>query len=229
VPPAALRVVVAHGAGSAPDVATAAFAPADGWAASSFWLAGHGPAKAQDDDGASDRDALAAEVRRVAPDVVAGISYGAHQVARWAAAGVPAGVHGLALVMPAWTGPAGSTAAATAAQADAFASVGIQAELARIVDAYPGWVADALAASWPAHDTDRLVAGRRAVASSAGPTDRELGALAVRTTVVALVGDPLHPADVARHWAAAIPGSRLREVSAHGLADLGRAARAGLG
>lgn len=215
-----------HGAGSSPGVAVTAFG---GAAATSFWLAGHGPAAVADDGGATDRSALDSAVRAVRPDVVAGISYGAHQVARWAAAGLPGYVRGLALVLPAWTGAPGDTAAATAAQAEAFAAVGVGAELARIVAAYPGWVADALAASWPAHNRERIVAALRAVAASRGPTEPELAALRVPVSVVALAGDPLHPEGVARRWAAAIPDATLTVVAGNGLVDLGRAALAGLG
>jgi pimeloyl-ACP methyl ester carboxylesterase len=212
--------VVVHGAGSSPGVATAAFPEAV-----SFWLAGHGGTPPADDDGTTDRLMLAAAVARERPALVAGISYGAHQVARWAAAGLPAGVERLALVMPAWTGPPGVTAAATAAQADEIARVGIGASLRRILEDHPGWVAEALAASWPLHDRDRIVAALRAVASSTAPTGTELAAISVPTTVVALAGDPLHPESVARRWAEEIPGARLVVTAAASLADLGAAAR----
>lgn len=209
-----------HGAGSSPGVAEAAFP-----GAVSFWLAGHGGVPAVDDDGRTDRAALAALARRERPALVAGISYGAHQVARWAAAGLPASVERLALVMPAWTGPPGAVAAATAAQADEFARVGVDAALQRIRSAHPGWVADALAASWPLHDRDGIVTGLRAVAASTAPSVRELAAIGVPTTVVALAGDPLHPEAVARRWAETIPGARLVVTTAGSLADLGTAAR----
>jgi pimeloyl-ACP methyl ester carboxylesterase len=219
-------VAVVHGAGSSPGVARAAFV---GGTADSFWLAGHGPAAVADDDGATDRRALAALVQELRPDVVAGISYGAHQVARWAAAGLPPYVTGLALVMPAWLGEPGPTAAATVAQADAFARVGVAAELARIVAAYPGWVADALAGSWPQHDDAQVTAALRAVARSTGPTPSQLAAITVPTAVVALAGDPLHPAAVAEAYAAGLPDGRFVVVDAGALGDLGDAALGALG
>lgn len=212
--------MVAHGAASSPDVAERAFP-----GAVSFWLAGHGGTPPADDDGRRDRRALAALVERERPALVAGISYGAHQVARWAAAGVPPYVERLALVMPAWTGPPDATAAATAAQADELARTGIDTALRRITRDHPGWVADALAAAWPQHDLDGLVAALRAVAASSAPTEQDLARLAVPATVVALADDPLHPEAVARRWAAAIPAATLVVVRATTLADLGTAAR----
>lgn len=212
--------VVAHGAGSSPGVAESAFP-----GAVSFWLAGHGGTTPGDDDGATDRRSLGVLVARERPALVAGISYGAHQVARWAAGGLPSWVERLALVMPAWTGPPDATAAATAAQADEFARVGIDEALHRVVTDHPGWVADALAASWPLHDRDDIVAALRAVARSTAPTEHDLAAIGVPTTVVALAGDHLHPAGVARRWADAIPRSRLVVTTASSLADLGAAAR----
>lgn len=212
--------VVVHGAGSSPGVATAAFP-----GAVSFWLAGHGGTPPADDDGAADRAALAALVTAERPALVAGISYGAHQVARWAAAGLPRCVRRLALVMPAWTGAPEATAAATAAQADELERAGVDATLRRILAGHPGWVADALAASWPLHDPAGIVAALRIVAASRGPTDAELAAIRVPTTVVALAGDVLHPERVARHWASVVPRARLVVTAAAALADLGTAAR----
>lgn len=212
--------VVAHGAGSSPGVAQSAFP-----GAVSFWLAGHGGTPPSDDDGATDRRTLAALAHHERAALVAGISYGAHQVVRWAAAGLPPHVERLALVMPAWTGAPGVTAAATAAQADEFAQVGVDAALRRITSDHPGWIADALAESWPLHDPDGIIVALRAVASSAAPTEGELASIEVPTTVVALTDDPLHPAAVAQVWAALIPRSRLVVVTAGSLADLGAAAR----
>ena len=209
-----------HGAGSSPGVARSAFP-----GAVSFWLAGHAGTPPAADDGATDRGALSALVDRERPALVAGISYGAHQVARWAAAGLPPQVERLALVMPAWTGPPGLTAAATSAQADEFSRVGVDCALRRITRDHPGWIADALAASWPLHDRDGVVAALRAVASSAGPSERELAAIEVPTTVVALADDPLHPASVAQLWSELLPRGRLVVVTASSLADLGAAAR----
>ncbi len=212
--------MVAHGAASSPDVAVRAFP-----GAVSFWLAGHGGTPPAADDGNTDRRVLAALVERERPALVAGISYGAHQVARWASDGLPPYVERLALVMPAWTGPPDATAAATAAQADEIARAGVDTVLQRITRDHPGWVADALAAAGPRHDEAGLAAALRAVAASGAPTEQQLARLAVPTTVVALDGDLLHPEAVARRWAAALPEARLVVVRATCLADLGTAAR----
>jgi pimeloyl-ACP methyl ester carboxylesterase len=239
-----VQVVVAHGAGSSPGVAVAAFGSVS---AHSFWLAGHGPAgdggtardgladdggTARDglaDDGAADRARLDEAVSRLRPELVAGISYGAHQVARWAAERGPRGlrrrgVDRLALLLPAWTGAPGQVAAATATQADEFDRIGVAAALVRIRAEHPGWVAEALAESWPLHAPARFTAALRAVAVSRGPTAEELAGLRLPVTVVASAADPLHPAAVAAQWAGLLPAGRLVTVRAAHLADLGAAA-----
>lgn len=221
-------VVAMHGAGSAPAVAEAAFAPLG--TVTSWWAAGHGHTAAGPggDDGQRDRDALAALVEQIRPHTVAGISYGAHQVARWAASGAAAaaGVRRIVLAMPAWTGPPDTTAALTAAQADEFARDGISTALARLVQDHPGWIADALALSWPHHDVRALVPALRAIAVSSGPTLHELAAITLPTVVVALESDPFHPVQIAAEWAAAMDTAQLVTSAGTCLADLGLAARA---
>ncbi|HVV29898.1 MAG TPA: hypothetical protein VHC41_03390, partial [Mycobacteriales bacterium] len=114
----------------------------------------------------------------------------------------------------------------TEAQADEFARIGVPRALERIVTAHPGWIADTLTQSWPQHDPDGIVAALRAVAHTSGPDEQALGAIDLPTTVVALAGDPLHPAEVAALWARSIPGAKLTTVVATCLADLGAAALA---
>jgi pimeloyl-ACP methyl ester carboxylesterase len=72
-------------------------------------------------------------------------------------------------------------------------------------------VAAELAAAWPAYG-DGLASSLRAAAASSGPTPDELAALAVPAGLVAFRDDPLHPAAVAREWAAALPRAVLREL-----------------
>jgi pimeloyl-ACP methyl ester carboxylesterase len=72
-------------------------------------------------------------------------------------------------------------------------------------------VAAELAAAWPAYG-DGLAASLRAAAAAPGPTPAELAALSVPAGLVAFRDDPLHPASVAREWAAAIPHAAVREL-----------------
>jgi pimeloyl-ACP methyl ester carboxylesterase len=161
--------------------------------------------------------------------LVGGVSLGAHTAARWAAAS-GAGLDGLLLVLPAWTGPPGPVAAATAASADLVERLGTAGALAAAGTAV-GWVAAELAAAWPAYG-DRLAASLRAAAAAPGPTRAELAGLRVPAGLVAFPDDPLHPAAVAHDWAVAIPRAAVREVPLAAPASdrsvLGRAALAAL-
>jgi pimeloyl-ACP methyl ester carboxylesterase len=139
-------------------------------------------------------------------------------------------VAGLLLVLPAWTGPPGAVAAATAASADTVDRLGTDGALAAAGDAVP-WVAAELAAAWPAYGTG-LAASLRAAAGGPGPTVAELAGLDVPAGVVAFTDDPLHPYGVAREWAGALPRAGLRALTlADAAADravLGHAALAAL-
>ena len=142
--------------------------------------------------------------------LVGGVSLGAHVAARWAAGGPDAALEGLVLALPAWTGPPGAVAAATAASADLVERLGTAGALAAAGTAV-GWVAAELAAAWPAYG-DGLAASLRAAAAASGPTPGELAALAVPAGLVAFRDDPLHPATVAREWTAALRRAALREL-----------------
>ena len=141
--------------------------------------------------------------------LVGGVSLGAHTAARWAAACGP-GLDGVLLALPAWTGPPGPVAVATAASADLVERLGTAGALAAAGTAV-GWVAAELAAAWPAYG-DGLAASLRAAAAAPGPTPAELAALPVAAGLAAFADDPLHPVAVAREWAAAIPRSALSEL-----------------
>jgi pimeloyl-ACP methyl ester carboxylesterase len=140
--------------------------------------------------------------------LVGGVSLGAHTAARWAVG--RSGLSGLLLVLPAWTGPPGVVAAATAASADAIDRLGTPGALAAAGTAVP-WVAAELAAAWPAYG-DQLAASLRAAAAAPGPTRAELASLAVPAGLVAFTDDPLHPHEVARTWAGALPRACLRTL-----------------
>jgi pimeloyl-ACP methyl ester carboxylesterase len=136
------------------------------------------------------------------------------------------GLVGVLAALPAWTGVPGPVAAATAASAATVERVGTAAALERAA-AGPGavrWVADELAAAWPAYGT-RLAASLRAAAAADGPTPAELAALRVPVGVVAFTDDPMHPVAVAQEWVRVIPRGGLARLR---LADLG-ADRAVLG
>jgi len=141
--------------------------------------------------------------------LVGGVSLGAHVAARWAAASRP-GLDGVLFVLPAWTGVPGAVAAATAASAELVERLGTAGALAAAGTAV-GWVAAELAAAWPAYG-DGLAASLRAAAAAPGPTPAELAALPVPAGLVTFADDPLHPAAVAREWAAAIPHAAVREL-----------------
>jgi pimeloyl-ACP methyl ester carboxylesterase len=141
--------------------------------------------------------------------LVGGVSLGAHTAARWTAAS-GAGLDGVLLVLPAWTGAPGPVAAATAASAELVDRLGTAGALAAAGTAV-GWVAAELAAAWPPNG-DGLAASLRAAAAAPGPSRAELAALAVPAGLVAFADDPLHPAAVAYEWAAAIPRAAVREL-----------------
>jgi hypothetical protein len=106
-------VLLAHGAGSSPDVVLRLLAGALPVGAVPLAIDARGPV-----DDLVGRLHAAALGRRVV--LAAGISLGAHAVARWALAGGAA--QELLLVMPAWTGVPGAVAALTTVSAEAVAA-----------------------------------------------------------------------------------------------------------
>ncbi|MFL6139968.1 MAG: alpha/beta fold hydrolase [Frankiaceae bacterium] len=202
-PPTAL---LAHGAGSSAEFVLRAFGGALGglgYRTVSWQQDGRGGAAAA--EAALDR--LATALR---PALVGGVSLGAHAAAAWAARTGYAGR--LLLVMPAWSGRPGRTGLAALAAADEIARLGLPAALARVRAAAHPWVAAELALAWPRYGAAGLVEALRAAAVSRAPTPAELGRIAAPTALVALSGDPLHPAAVAAGWARLIPAARLVTV-----------------
>ena len=114
------------------------------------------------------------------------------------------------MALPAWTGAPGAVAAATAASAAQVDRLGTTGALAA-AGAGVGWVAEELAAAWPAYG-DELAASLRAAAAAAGPTPGELASVRVPVGLVAFTDDPVHPVAVAREWAAALPRAALCEL-----------------
>lgn len=220
-----MTAVLLHGAGSCPATAVRLLAP----------LAGRGAVAPEVRAGVD--AAVAALVRLVdehRPDVVAGVSLGAHAAAVWAAttgSRIP-----LALVLPAWTGAPAAVADATAAAADELERRGSRAVLDSLRSdpaARGDWVVDELESGWATYADDDLVASLRAAAASAGPTREQLASLRGPVAVVALADDPLHPEQVAAEWADLAPRSALvtvaRRAPDHDRAALGRAAADALG
>jgi pimeloyl-ACP methyl ester carboxylesterase len=157
-------------------------------------------------------DALAGEPLAL----VGGVSLGAHAAARWAARR-PGAAGGLLLVMPAWTGPPDAVAAVSGATADEVDGLGVEAVLARLRDlathtTEAAWVVDELHTAWRRRGRAALVAELHGVAASPGPDLGELRRIAVPCGVVALAGDPLHPASVAADRAARLPAAGLVTV-----------------
>jgi pimeloyl-ACP methyl ester carboxylesterase len=158
-------------------------------------------------------DALAA---REPFALLGGVSLGAHAAARWASQR-PGAAGGLLLVLPAWTGPPDAVAAVSGATADEIDRLGVEPLLARLRtlttgEARAAWVVDELHTAWRSRGRAALVAELRGVAASRGPDRAELRRIAVRAGVVALAGDPLHPATVARDWVTALPAAGLVTV-----------------
>jgi hypothetical protein len=161
----------------------------------------------------------------------AGISLGAHATALWAAR--TAAPTDLVLVMPAWTGAPDAVAAATLASAADVAAHGSRAVLDRLRQdpaLAHDWVLEELERGWSTYDDAALVSALTAAGSSRAPTADELAVVRGRAAVVALADDPLHPEDVARAWAAALPDAALRVVDRQAPAtDRGALGRAAVG
>jgi pimeloyl-ACP methyl ester carboxylesterase len=177
-------------------------------------------------------DALSVTAERFGPVVVGGISLGAHVAAEWAAAH-PSWCAGLLAVLPGWHGDSTSApgALAAAVSADAVADVGVPTALATATRDVPPWLADELDRAWRRAGAD-LVASLRVAVARPAPTLDVLRRIAVPAGVVGCVDDPVHPVEVAREWAAALPRATLRTITFAALgadrAALGHAALAGL-
>ena len=202
-------MVLAHGAGSSPDVVRrllAPFLPAGARVVAPVLRGGIEDSMTVLDAAGRDHEVVLA----------AGISLGAHALARLAAA--RGSSWPLALVMPAWTGAPADVAGATRAAADDLERRGRAAVLTSIAQdpaTRDDWVRAELDAAWAEYDDDALVAALRAAAASAGPSERELASLRAPVAVVGLADDPLHPELVARAWAATIPRAGLLVVPRH--------------
>ncbi|TDP92065.1 hypothetical protein EV186_108278 [Labedaea rhizosphaerae] len=142
------------------------------------------------------------------PVLAGGISLGAHLAAEWALAN-PGRCAGLLLALPAWTGAPSAAPAARAAtaSADLVRSLGLAGALDVSTADVPGWLATELRRAWTGYGeglADALDAAIRP-APSAG----ELAGLDVPAGIAGFLDDPVHPIEVAREWASALPRAAL--------------------
>lgn len=187
-----MTTVVVHGAGSTGAAAAA--------------LLGSGPDSVLIEDRSGDIDEVIASVEATLVDVpgcstLVGISLGAHAVARWAST-AHRPLPRIVCVLPAWTGPPGSTAYATALAAQQIAADGANAVLDRLTaeDRYPD-VVQLLRVAWDDYSDDMLSSCLFRASSGRGPTPAELASIPVPVAVVGWRGDAFHPAAVAHEWA----------------------------
>lgn len=154
---------------------------------------------------------------------VAGISLGAHAVARWAAFRGPSAADLLVLGLPAWTGAPDATASLTARTADDIRRRGSTAVLDELRRATPRPLAglvDMLSMGWHAYPDDAVLADAlQAAAGQRGPLRAELAAISIPSVVVGLHSDAVHPLRVARAWSRVIPLSRLATTRVERLAS----------
>ncbi|WP_246170661.1 alpha/beta hydrolase [Pseudonocardia hierapolitana] len=165
------------------------------------------------------RAALDAAAERPGAFLVGGISLGAHVATAWAADRAPAGLAGVLVAMPAWTGapdgaPAAAAARATAAQVRAG---GLAAAVATARAGAPPWLAEELARAWAGYGPG-LADALDAAAAEPAPDLDALGSLAVPVGIAAVVDDPVHPLVTARAWARALACAAIRTTT---LAALG--------
>ncbi|WP_091448955.1 alpha/beta fold hydrolase [Actinokineospora iranica] len=168
------------------------------------------------------------EAAAAGPIIAGGISLGAHLAASWAARN-PARCAGLLLALPGWCGAADGAPAALAATYSAadVRARGTTAALASAVRGVAPWLAEELTRAWTAYG-DGLADSLEAAAACPAPTSEQLAGLDVPTGIAACTDDPVHPAEVARTWAAALPTAELcstrLEIIGADPAALGRAA-----
>ncbi|AXB43526.1 alpha/beta fold hydrolase [Amycolatopsis albispora] len=160
--------------------------------------------------------------------LVGGVSLGAHLAAEWALRN-PERCSGLVLALPAWNGVPDGAPASVAARisAEMVERDGLANALRTATDGVAPWLAAELRRAWPRHG-DALAAGLRAAGGHPAPTLDALARLRVPAGIAACTDDPVHPAAVARAWAAALPRARVCETTLAALGEdresLGQAA-----
>lgn len=144
------------------------------------------------------------------PVLVGGISFGAHLAVEWALRN-PARCAGLLLALPGWHGSPGDAPGAVSARlaASSVRSLGVDGALAAATAGVPDWLATELTRSWRGYGAG-LADSLDAAAGRPAPSLAELAGLTVPAGVAACVDDPVHPAEIAAEWAAALPQAVVR-------------------
>ncbi|WP_253853836.1 alpha/beta fold hydrolase [Prauserella alba] len=168
-----------------------------------------GPALVGESLAALDAAAAAAN----GPILVGGVSLGAQLAVEWALRN-GSRCAGVLAVLPAWAGPPGNAPGAVAARAsaDLIDRDGLDRALAISTDGVPPWLAAELTRSWRRHG-DGLAAGLRAAAAHPAPDLDTLARCRVPVGISACTDDPVHPIELARGWAEALPLASLRQMS----------------
>lgn len=144
------------------------------------------------------------------PVLVGGISFGAHLAVEWALRN-PSRCAGLLLALPGWHGPPRDAPGAVSARlaASSVRALGVEGALAAATDGVPDWLAGELTRSWRGYGAG-LADSLAAAAARPAPSLAELGSLDVPAGLAACVDDPVHPAEIAAEWTAALPKAVLR-------------------
>lgn len=162
------------------------------------------------------------------PILAGGVSIGAHVAAGWAVRN-PDRCAGLLLAMPAWSGAPGAAPAARLALASAslVAEHGVEEAIRVAGDGAASWLADELARAWRRYGAE-LAPSLAAAAAEPAPSLAELRTLGMPVGLAWCTDDPVHPAEIAEDWAAALPVSAVVRTTLTALgadrAALGRAA-----
>ncbi len=143
---------------------------------------------------------------------VGGVSLGALLAVRWALAH-PDRTAAVFAVLPPWSGEPGDAPAAVSARhtAAALRRDGLETTTAAMRASSPAWLADELARSWE-RQWPALPDAMDQAAACVAPDRAELTRLQAPLAVVGAEDDPVHPAAVARDWAAWAPRAALRTV-----------------
>ncbi|MCC5948721.1 MAG: alpha/beta fold hydrolase [Nitriliruptoraceae bacterium] len=218
--------LLGHGAGSSARFVAEAFAPALVAAGRQLVVAdmrGHGASAPARDPGHFALAPLAADLARtldalraadvvagVEPEVVGGVSLGAHSAAAALGTGRLHAGHLLG-ILPAAIGSVPPGEGPHAAIAQRVATIGIEAALDELRRA-PGlrpWLRRSVLTDQARHDPASLLAALGALDGMQAPDATTLAALAVPTTVFGWPDDPGHPLEVARAWAQATRGQLI--------------------